>query len=312
MTFVGKILVVVQVILSVCFIAFAGAVYTVQESWQEEYREKDEELKLEQRKLAEAETRISLMKSDAAAAQVIDTDLSQYLAEQRFNELNQHVGNEGITQQLHALASRLSQAQADIVRLTQQFTAAEEQRANAEENVNRLQIESDFAKREATERKNEAEAYKSVNATLTADLNTQVAQVQDLREQLFDHEKQIDQMVAKQDRLMEQLAAHMRAARIAKVDVEEVLAREDGPPAVTGKVMGTRTADGLELVEITLGSDDGLVAGHMLDVFNADGRGKWLGQVKVFQTTPDKAVCIVQKDTQAGRIREGDYVTTKL
>jgi hypothetical protein len=312
MTFVGKILVVVQVVLSVCFIAFAGAVYTVQESWQEAYKKKETELTSEQQKLADAMQRIDLMKKDEAADQVIETDLSQYLADQRFNELNQHVNDEGVRRQLRELANQLLQKQAEVERLSQQFTAAEAQRANAEEQVNRLQIESDFAKREANERKNEALAYKQVNTTLTADLDQRIAQVEDLREQLFDREKQIEQMVAKQDRLMEQLAANMRAIRLAGVDVQDVLAKEDGPPIVQGKVMGTRKADGLDLVEISLGSDDGLVKGHLLDVFNTDGRGKWLGQVQVFMTTPDKAVCIVQKDTQQGRIREGDYVTTKL
>jgi chromosome segregation ATPase len=252
------------------------------------------------------------MKKDEAADQVIQTDLSQYLADQRFNELNQHIGDEGVRRQLRELANRLLQAQSQVQTLTQQASAAEEQRAAAEENVNRLQIASDFAKREARERAAEAQSYKTANATLTADLSQQLTQAQDLREQLFDREKQIEQMVAKQDRTLAQLGEYMRAMQLVGKDVNEVLQAEDGPPIVQGKVMGTRTADGLELVEISIGSDDGLVKGHMLDVFNTEGRGKWLGQVQVFMTTPDKAVCIVQKDTQQGRIREGDYVTTKL
>ena len=36
MSFVGKVLVVVQVVLSICFMGFAGAVFTAQNNWRNE------------------------------------------------------------------------------------------------------------------------------------------------------------------------------------------------------------------------------------------------------------------------------------
>jgi hypothetical protein len=39
MSFVGKVLIVVQVVMSLCFMAFAGAVYVTHENWQTKYTE---------------------------------------------------------------------------------------------------------------------------------------------------------------------------------------------------------------------------------------------------------------------------------
>src|SRR5918993_1446904 len=45
MTFVGKVLVVVQLVLAICFMAFAGAVYTAQDNWRQKYDQSQVELK---------------------------------------------------------------------------------------------------------------------------------------------------------------------------------------------------------------------------------------------------------------------------
>ena len=44
MTFVGKVLVVVNVVLTMCIAMFAGGVYTVQQNWKKGYETKTQEL----------------------------------------------------------------------------------------------------------------------------------------------------------------------------------------------------------------------------------------------------------------------------
>ena len=45
MTFVGKLLVILQLVLSVCFMFLAGAVFTRHEQWQTKYNESMESMK---------------------------------------------------------------------------------------------------------------------------------------------------------------------------------------------------------------------------------------------------------------------------
>lgn len=71
---------------------------------------------------------------------------------------------------------------------------------------------------------------------------------------------------------------------------------------VTGVVTATNNRD---LVEVSLGTDDGLKTGHTMEVH----RGKtYLGKGIVRMTGPDRAVILMGK--LHGKIQKGDRVTT--
>ncbi|MBW3598293.1 MAG: hypothetical protein KY475_13600 [Planctomycetes bacterium] len=77
-------------------------------------------------------------------------------------------------------------------------------------------------------------------------------------------------------------------------------------PSLEGVVLAVSDS---ELVEVSLGSDDGLKTGHPLDVF----RGlTYLGRVKVVLTKPDVSVTRILKPYHKGPIRKGDRVRTKV
>jgi multidrug efflux pump subunit AcrA (membrane-fusion protein) len=78
------------------------------------------------------------------------------------------------------------------------------------------------------------------------------------------------------------------------------------PPKVEGIVMDVNASD---LVEISLGHDDGLKMGHTLDVYRGD---TYLGRIIIRKTAPDRAVGQVVKELKRGQIKKGDHVTTKL
>ena len=65
-----------------------------------------------------------------------------------------------------------------------------------------------------------------------------------------------------------------------------------------------------EMVEISLGSDDGLTVGHTMTLFNNEGR--YLGQIRLTLVYADKAVGIVTLKAKNTVIQKGDNVTTKL
>lgn len=80
-------------------------------------------------------------------------------------------------------------------------------------------------------------------------------------------------------------------------------------PKVDGLVSRTQRKNGIQLVEISIGSDDGLKAGDTVDVFK---NTKYRGRLEILRTAPDRAVGRVDVRFQQGPIQEGDRVTTRL
>lgn len=97
------------------------------------------------------------------------------------------------------------------------------------------------------------------------------------------------------------------------------LLRENGfdPQAVPGQVVPQvrglvsalrRNARG-QMIEVTVGADDGLRKGHTVEIFRGE---RYLGRAEIIQTEPDRAVARVIRKFQQGQIQEGDHVATKL
>jgi hypothetical protein len=80
-------------------------------------------------------------------------------------------------------------------------------------------------------------------------------------------------------------------------------------PRVNGLVSEVKQTAGAQLVEVTIGSDDGLQQGHTVEVFRD---GKYLGRLDILKTSPDRAVGRVDRRFQQGQIMEGDRVATRL
>ena len=77
-------------------------------------------------------------------------------------------------------------------------------------------------------------------------------------------------------------------------------------PTVDGVVTAVGAKD---LLEISIGSDDGLRKGHTLEVYRANS---YLGRVIVRETWPDRAVVQIIPEYRKGMIKKGDRVATKL
>ena len=80
-------------------------------------------------------------------------------------------------------------------------------------------------------------------------------------------------------------------------------------PTVDGLVSQVRQAAGAQLVEVTIGADDGLKQGNTVEVYRG---GRYLGRVEIIKTSPDRAVGRVDRRFQQGQIQEGDRVATRL
>lgn len=317
MTFVGKVLVVVQVVLSLCFMAFAGAVYTVQQDWKTAHEKKVAEVQQLQTQLQEKEEQITYLNKDLDATKAIQTDLQSYVTnylQGQGQEMAASPDDNKWRGQLNLLATDLRTAQGEVADLRTDVASLEKQLKTEQEKYEKLETENKIVMDEAKDRAEEAKIFKSINK----DLNDKYALAQDelfnLKNELFNWENDAKIMDEKQKSLLVQVAHLKDVIRRENIDEKKALAKDEPPPVVSGKVVATKPADrlGPELVEINIGSDDGLADGHKLYVFSTKGKGKFLGEILLVKVVADRAVGEVILKSKNGNIQREDNVSTKL
>ncbi|MEM8943867.1 MAG: hypothetical protein AAGD11_01695 [Planctomycetota bacterium] len=80
-------------------------------------------------------------------------------------------------------------------------------------------------------------------------------------------------------------------------------------PQVRGIVSASRRDASGQMIEITVGADDGLRKGHTVEIYRGQ---RYLGRAEIIKTEPDRAVARVIRKFQQGPIQERDNVATKL
>lgn len=76
--------------------------------------------------------------------------------------------------------------------------------------------------------------------------------------------------------------------------------------ALTGNVLAFSNSG---LVEISLGSDDGLKAGHQLYITRGN---QYVGRITIRSTGPDRAVGQIDSKTVRLKVEQGDKVSSRL
>ena len=80
---------------------------------------------------------------------------------------------------------------------------------------------------------------------------------------------------------------------------------KDRVPNLDGQVVAVAAGS----IEVSLGSDDGLQKGHVLEVYRG---GEYMGRAVVIAVRPDRAVARIVEDYARGIVQRGDRVTTRL
>lgn len=287
MSYVGKILIIVQVVLSLLFMAFAGAVFVVHQNWRQKYEAASQTLNQTQQSLNVAQQELVQAKRD------FDNRLQQ--AEQKANQFQ--AKNTGLTAQLAALQAQNNELESQ--RETQ--TGLAEAKAN-----------------EARFRREEAEKERIENKKLQAKLDETAAENRDLKDQMFTNEEKFKALNREYETGLAQLAYLKTVVANAGLQTDpEVVAKQMAPPPpVEGLVTAVKKnrANRVQFAEISIGSDDGLMKGNELDVVRVHGKEKadFLGSIRVVDLGPDWAVGEVILPSKNGIIEAGDNVTTKL
>jgi len=282
MTTFGKILVVLHLVLSVIFMAFAGAVYTAHSNWM--------------KKASDSKKAEDKAKGDYANLQA-EAERERSLAAEKQKQLQDDVNS--LTGELRQKTDELRIVNVDY---NQVKTALD-----AEKELARLTSE------EATERIKEATLQREKNSQLYQTRNEVVTELKQLEEKLFALEVAKQQMEDKYNLLLRDNATMVSflASKQLPTDPKLMLTSTKPPVDVDGIVLVAKKAErgGNELVEISIGSDDDLREGHILTVYNRD---KFLGQIKLIKVAPDVSVGLVIRKANNSVIQRGDNVTTKL
>ena len=286
MTFIGKLLVIIQLVLSVCFMMLAGAVYTRHMTWME--RANDNQLTIDSgiadysRMETEKNDEIKALKADLARSQ---TDATNSRAELRLAQ---------------------NEIESQKIQIDTQKTELNTQQALAT-------ISGD----EAKIRREEALSGRRINEQLNSALNDQNQRVRQLEDELFNQQVGAKSLAEKYNGMLRTVAT-LRKVLVANQldpDPNKYARKLAPPPLVMGKVLEAKKSGrgvSQEFIEISIGSDDGLTEGNTLYVFRAGAENKYLGEIRLKLVTADRAVGVVVNKAKNGVIEREDYVTTKL
>jgi len=289
MSVIGRILVVVQVVLSLFFAAFAGAVFTYHENWKANYEAAAESLELTKTESGNLRQEYEDYKNDNNNALKSAVDRAE-LAETTADRLQEQ--NALSTNQLETTKTELDASRALNV------ISADEARIRREETLKQRQV----------------------NESLHNKLDDVLASYRALKDDLFAEEIKRSELLNKHEQVIAELREIQTIVRNSGIDLDTVAVnnKDNPPPLVTGKVENADKGkrNGIEYIEISIGSDDGLLKGHALFVYRLarqkGDRPKYLGKIKLVHVTPDRAVGTVVEKAKNGIIEVGDNVSTKL
>lgn len=282
MTFVGRILVVVHLFFSVCFMVFAGAVFTAHNNWMKKAKDADAALSKMKTELASARTEMDNLKTaDTIKIRELEGQVTTLTGT-----------NTGLTQRVEQLEvdTRTAKTELDAQRETAVLNSVE-----------------------AKDRTTESMLQREKNSLLYNSRNEVFNSLKAAEEKIFAMELQRKQLEEKHSRLLAEVAT-MRsylASKSLPTDTKQMMANTQPPGDVDGIILDFQKAEkgSNEFVEISLGSDDDLQIGHTLTVYSDD---KYLGQIRLLKVEPDRSVGLVIAKQKNTTIKRGDNVTTKF
>jgi hypothetical protein len=288
MSFIGKLLVGAQLALSIIFLGFAGAVFTAQQNWK---------------KHAEDLTK-----------QVADLKSAQAQSDEEHKNYVFRMDRDLKDEQKKAAT-----AEGQATTLEKQLEASEKELIAAKTQSDEQRTLAKVATEEARQRREEALAQRAVNNDLQKLLNEKNSRVRALEDIVFNKGVEEKSLQEKHSKVLSDVVLYQKiiAANGLSTDPKSVTGLQTPPPTVDGEVKETKRGgrNGSDLVEISLGSDDGLAEGHKLSVFRpaaGERQAKFLGEIRIVFVTPDRAVGTVVTRAKNGIIERGDIVTSKL
>jgi septal ring factor EnvC (AmiA/AmiB activator) len=280
MTFVGKILVIVIMAFALLFLGFSTVAFSTAKNWMVATKAEQGKVDDLQKKLKDAQAA-----SDAAKKGLED-------AKGQFDQEKKNLDN-----RLATIQDENTRRTAEITAVRGQLGVAEQTASStlAEVSAKRAQTEQLRAQISAVEKQaNEFKLHQ-------ADLNDKIRELERMLETAVKNNADLRERVAKFSTLLQRNGL--------STDITQIKGLES-PPPVTGEVKRIDPTN--RNMELTIGSDDGLVIGHELYIYRISPRPEYLGKVSIVAVDPDQSVAKVVGKTYLGKkIKEGDIVSSE-
>jgi hypothetical protein len=284
MTVLGKILAIVNLVLSLAVGAFIAMTYVGRTNWHAAY-----ESKAKQAEVSEKDARAfqsEMKKVQGEKAQLVDQlAKSKDAANKEKQDLNAQVADH---------SDKLKQAREEIAK----HVAAQ-----------------DAAGQELKRRAGEVDHFRTLVATRDEQLRRWEKQVQDMRAAMMEAKINYDAERGRNERLLQEnerlTKDNQQIRQVASSTSLRTEAPKKNPPAeeVGGRI--TRTDPQSGLVTINVGSDAGLIKGNTLDVFRLKPDPAYLGTIRILAVRPNEAVG-QPIGLRPGVIKEGDQVSSNV
>jgi hypothetical protein len=279
MNWLGKVFVVLILIMSLVFMGLAMAVYATHKNWRE---------------VIEGPTGLRKQLDDARVAnEQLKSEHNRLVATLTAEKEDAENQAAKLATQREALAKLNVQIQAKVDQLQQQQREHIAAVASTQKLNEGLTTEATGLRQQIRTEQQARDAAFAKTLEATEAVHQLTGQYENARERT--------------EQLTKQVSGMTHVMREQGLDP----ATEPGAvvPTVDGLVSQVRRTAGAQLVELTIGSDDGLKVGNTVEVFRGS---KYLGRVEILRTSPDKSVGRVDRRFQQGRIEEGDRVATRL
>jgi len=283
MTFVGKILVCVIMLFAVLFMSVSLVVFTTEKNWREETK-----------KQREANSKIQAQLNDAKAqVQAKEGELKVAQDEQKKQK-------EDLEREITRLKDETKRAQ---TQLSEQIKVVE----TSQENAKAAQAEAKAHFEEATKLREDLRTVQLQANELKlhqTELNDQIRTLERDNEVANSNNRQLRDRNAVYTSKLRQLGQ--------STDVNALRGNASTPKNdVEGEV--TKYDERTKMVEISIGSDDGLVEGNELDVYRTKPAPEYIGKIRLEGVDNDHSVGrVIGKTIKGLKIKEHDIVSTKI
>lgn len=282
MTLLGKIFTGLIVMMSVLFLGLAISVYATHVNWRTLASSKDQQLKTQ----LEVNRQLKEQQADLQAAIALEQ------AARRF-------ALAALETKLQLRSQELERVQAELAKLTATEGTTATALVSAQSELTNITAEVKALRDEVQAAQKDADAKFAMAVKLTDEVN----QMRRVKTDLESRQAPLQGAVAALRAAMDKLGVHVdvEADGTVRTDVDRFAPNVEGTVVAVGEK---------NLIEISIGSDDGILVNHELDVYR---EGVYLGRVRVVKTAPDRAVAEVMPEyPKTGTIRKGDRVATKL
>jgi cell division protein FtsL len=280
MTFVGKILVLVITALALVFLGVSTVVFTTATNWK---AATDAQKKTVQKLQGETND----LKSQIAGLEKAKADAES------------------------AHKTAIQQQEQKVAALEADITLARDEKTKALTSLEVAQKNAQVALEDSAARKQETDVLREQKSAVEKQANEFKLRQTELNDKIRELTRMLETATNNATDLRDRVARFQTLLRRNGLsDNIATVKGTDTPPSVEGEVSRVENNSS---VELTIGSDDGLVPGHELYLYRTKPRPEFLGKVKIISVDPDQSVGrIIGATVQGKKVKEGDIVSSTI